>query len=829
MNIIRQSVVTLARDWRSGELRLIALAVIIAVASLTSVYFFTDRVGRATELRATELLAADLVLLSPDPIPEEIIDLAQQAALTTTLTTSFRSVAVAGAKLQMAEVKAIEDGYPIRGKLRVSDTLFGDEYSVAGIPPSGTVWTDGRLLQALGIQVGDSITLGTSALVVTRVLTYEPDRGGDLFNIAPRLLMNLADLPATGLLVPGSQAQYRLLTGGDADVVTAYRRHIEDRNKGELRVQGIRDARPELRTALERAEQFLSLAALVSIALAGLAIAMSAQRYAVRHFDNCAIMRCLGAQQQAITWLYFNQLIILSLISSLIGCLAGFLAQEGLARLAAGFARGPLPLPSLSPVWTGLTAGVVTVLGFAMPQILRLRTVPPLRVFRRDLAPVPLRGISSYGFAIGALALLTPWHTGNYRLTLYVFLGILVTAAVLMLITRFIIHWLGKLRSRVGVAYRYGLANVARRKNQSIAQVIGIGIGIMVMILLTLIRTDLLENWRDRIPEGTPNYFLMNIQTDEVEGLKTYLLDNGAETSIIFPMIRGRLTRINGNDVGPDDYEDPRARGMVDRDYNLTWSKDMQTDNRLVSGEWWPPDKSKAMKLSIEQEYAQLLGLHLGDEMTFTVGGDRISGRITSTRWVEWDSFNVNFFIVANPGSLDDIPGTWITSFFLPPGTRSLMIDLVRKFPSITVIDVDAILSEVRRIMNQVIRTVEFVFGFTLLAGMVVLLAALQTTNDERSYESALLSSLGANRNQILSGLVAEFVCLGLVAGVMAALAASVLEVIIADLIFKMEIAVNPWVWLVAPLISVVVIVAGGLAGTRRVLNTPPMIVLRKV
>lgn len=829
MNIFRQSMVNLARDWRSGELRMIAAAVVIAVASLTSVYFFTDRVGRATELRATELLAADLVLLSPDPIPEELIELAHNSALSTTRTTSFSSVAVAGPKLQMAEVKAIEDGYPIRGKLRISDTLFGKERTTVDIPAPGTVWTDGKLLQTLGIGVGDRISLGASNFVVTRVLTYEPDRGGVLFNIAPRLLMNMADLTGTGLLVRGSRAQYRLLVGGDAEAVAAYRRKVENRDKGQLRIQGIRDARPELRTALDRAEQFLSLAALVSIALAGLAIAMSAQRYAVRHFDNCAIMRCLGAQQSSITWLYFNQLIILSIIGSLSGCIVGFAAQEGLARLALGFAQGPLPLPSFTPVWTGMAAGVITVLGFAMPQILRLRSVPPLRVFRRELVPLPLRGITTYGFAILALALLTPWHAGNYRLTLYVLLGILATGLALMLLTGLLIHWLGRLRSRVGVAYRYGLANLTRRRNQSIAQAIGIGLGIMVMILLTLIRTDLLENWRNRLPLGTPNYFLMNIQTGEVGSVKTYLQNHGVKTSSIYPMVRGRLTRINGKQVEPDNYPNPRARRMLERDYNLTWSKDMQSGNHLASGKWWPPGKSANMQLSVEQEYARTLGLHLGDEMTFTVGGQVLSGHITSTRWVDWDSFNVNFFIVANPGSLDKVPSTWITSFFLSPSNRSLMIDLVRKFPSITVIDVDAILSEVRIIMNQVIKTVEFVFGFTLLAGLVVLLAALQTTNDERTYESALLSSLGANRNQILSGLVAEFMCLGMVAGVMAALAASILEGVIAHFIFRMDVGVNPWVWLLAPLISVAVIVVGGLMGTRKVLSTPPVVALRKV
>ena len=745
----------------------------------------------------------------------------------TTITTGFRSVVVAGEKMQISEVKAVEDGYPIRGKLRTSGKLFGDEQVTDDLPRPGTVWADSRLLQMLGLKVGDVLDLGASKLTVSRVLTYEPDRGGDFFNIAPRLLMNQSDLPATRLILPGSRVRYRLLVGGTGDAVNRFRKQVEAGHQRELRIRSIKDARPEIKTALDRAEQFLGLAALVSIALAGLAVAMSAQRYATRHFDNCAIMRCLGTQQSTITKLYLIQLLILSVISSLVGCGIGYLAQEGLGVMASGFMKHALPAPSLQPVATGLIAGIITVLGFAMPQILRLRNVSPLRVLRRDLEPVPVKSMTAYVFAVCALALLTPWESGNLRLTLYLLLGMIATALALVIGTRLLIAWLNRLRSRVGVASRYGLANIARRKNQSVSQIVGIGLGVMVMLLLTLIRTDLLENWRDSIPEGTPNYFLINIQPDEVNTVKSYLHRHGVDISNMNVMIQARLAAINGKPVNPEGFNNEQSRRMADRNYNLTWAAKLPKSNRIVAGHWWDDHNTGQAELSLEQDIARELGVKLGDNLTFTITGQKVTGKVTSFRWIDWDSFDVNFFVVANPGSLDGYPGTWVTSLYLPPDKRSLMIGLVKTFPSVTVIDVDAILTQVRGIMNQVIRTVEFVFGFTLLAGLVVLLAALQTTHDERIYESALLSSLGANRKQILSSLVAEFLCLGLAAGILAAFAASIVEAVLTHAVFRMDIVINPWVWLIAPLVCVTLIVFAGLAGTRKVLSTPPIVALR--
>lgn len=826
MNILSQAIKGLRRDWRAGELKLIASAIIIAVASLTTVNFFTDRVQQATEIQATELLAADLVVLSSTPITKELIDKAKSLGLISTNTTSFRSMVVAEDKLKMAEVKAVENGYPIRGALRTSDVLFGPEQIPEGLPLPGKAWVDARLLQNLDINIGDIIKLGKSQLEVSKILNYEPDRGGDIFNIAPRLLMNAIDVEETGLILPGSRVQYRLLLGGDNTLISKFRSEIEDQDK--LRIQGIRDARPELKSALERAEQFLGLAALVSIALAGLAVAMSAQRYASRHFDTCAIMRCLGAEQHTITKIFFLQLLMLSLISSLIGVSVAFIAQQGLSTLMTGLTNNVLPAASLLPVLIGLVAGIATVLGFAMPQLLRLRRVSPLRVIRRDLTPLPLSGFSSYGGAIITLALLTPWQSGSAQMTLFTFAGILATALLLVVFSKIIIHYLNKLRSRVGVAWRYGLSNVARRANLSLAQILGIGLGVMIMLLLTLIRTDLLESWRNRLPEGTPNYFLINIQPDEVSTLNSFLRERAELSADIYPMIRGRLVAINDKVVSSDDYTDQRAQRLVNREFNLSIAENMQADNKLEAGSWWTESETEAV-FSVEEGIAETLGITLDDSLTYSIGGLEVSGRVTNLRWVEWDSFRVNFFVIANPGTLDNYPATFITSFFLPTDNRYLLNELIKTFPSITIFDIDALLSQVRIIMEQVIKTVEFVFGFTLLAGILVMLAALQTTHDERCYESALLSSLGANRKQILASLTAEFITLGLIAGILAAFAASAVELLLAEFVLKIDVAINPWVWIIAPVVCTLVIVSSGLIGTRKVLNTPPMLVLRKL
>ena len=826
MNSFKLAIKSFIRDWQAGEMQLIAVAIIIAVASLTSVSFFTDRVRQVMEIQATELLAADLVIQSRDKIADDVIASARNSGLDTAQVTSLRSMVVAGDNIQMAEIKAVETGYPLRGELRTSSDLFRDEELATEVPVSGTVWVDSRLFQLLDLEINSRVNVGNSQFTVSKIITYEPDRGGDMFTIAPRLMMNLSDLDSTNLILPASRVEYKLLLRGDRIVLNEFRRSVE--GKEGLRSRGIRNARPELRSALERAEQFLGLAVLVSIALAGLAVAMSSQQYVIRHFDNCAMMRCLGAVQKTITSIYVIQLLILSILSSALGCILGYIAQNLLAAMLSGMTSASLPGASMLPVLSGMTAGVVTVMGFSLPQILRLRLVSPLRVLRRDLSPVPLSGLSCYGAAILALALLTPWQSGNLRLTVISLLGMIATAALLVAGALFLIKILNRYRTAFAFSFRFGLSNIVRRANLSLAQILGIGLGVMVMLLLTLVRTDLLESWRNRLPEETPNYFLINIQDEDLPDLRSFLASQETTSAKFFPMSRGRLAAMNGNRVIPENIDDPVARRWARRGYNLTWSEQLPAGNRITAGRWWSDTSGQLPELSLEQEFASELGVNLDDTMTFLIAGREITAKVTSLREVDWDSFNVNFFVVASPGALEGSPASFVTSFYLPAEDRNLIIDLVKRYPSVTVYDVDALITQVRKIMNQVIRTIEFVFGFTILAGIVVLVAAMQTTHNERSYESALLSTIGASRNQIQYGLIMEFLCIGLIAGVLAAFSATLIEFLLAKYVFNMNIIIDIRTWLIAPLICSFIIVVAGMLGTRRVLYTPPIATLRQ-
>ncbi|OGT83505.1 MAG: hypothetical protein A3H91_11840 [Gammaproteobacteria bacterium RIFCSPLOWO2_02_FULL_61_13] len=827
MSLINAAFTALKRDWRAGELRLIALATVLAVAALSSVGLFTDRVSRAIEAQATELLAADLVLESTNPITDDLLQRAQTSGLDRTRSVSFRSMALAGERLELAEVKAVEAGYPLRGQLRTSSELFGAEQVATTVPGRGTVWVDARLMQALDINVGDTVKLGDIDFRLARIITYEPDRGGELFNIAPRVLINLADLNATGLIAPGSRAEFRLLLGGATEAIAAFREQVEaDKSRG-LKIQGIRDARPELRRALERAEQFLGLSVIVAVALCGLAIAMASRRFTLRHYDTCAMLRCLGASQRHITGLFTLQMLVLAALFSGLGAALGFLGQTGLTSLLQGMTARALPVPSAWPLLSAILAGIVAVTGFSLPQLWRLREVSPLRVLRRDLAPAPAASRIVFMAAIATLAFLTPWQSGNLKLTLYMFFGLLGTAAALAAGALTGIRVCARLRAGTGIAWRYGLANVARRAESSVAQVLAIGLGVTALLLLTLVRSDLLESWQDRLAPGTPNYFLINIQPDDVAALEGFLRERAATNTELYPMVRARLTQLNGRTLNPDDYTDARAKRLATREFNLSWASRLQDDNAIIAGSWWPKEPDGATYFSVEEEIGKDLGMALNDRLTYSVAGREITGTVRNIRSVDWDTFNVNFFVSANPGALDGLPATWITSFYLPSERRSMLIDVVRNFPSVTIIDVAALIEQVRAIMEQVSRTVEFVFGFTLLAGLVVLFATLQNTHDERRLEAAVLRSLGAGRGAILKSLAAEFLALGLIAGLLAALGATTISWLLARFVFDLPFALNGLLWLLGPLSCTLVVLGTGIAGTRHVLHVPPMVALR--
>ncbi|CDH43551.1 ABC transporter permease [Candidatus Contendibacter odensensis] len=828
--LIRMARRALRRDWQSGELRVLAVALLIAVASVVAVGFSNDRIQQAMERKASELLGADLVVAAPTPIRPLLAEEAQRNGLATAATLSFPSVIVVGDVTQLAEVKAVGPGYPLRGVLQVSERPFAPPRTVTAIPDPGQVWLDERLLQTLNLHVGDGVDLGSRSFRIAQVLAYEPDRAGDLFSIAPRLMMNLADVPSTGLVQLGSRVEYRLLLAGEPAAVEAFKTWAKSRLAAGEKLQGVRDARAELRAALERAQRFLNLAALVSVILAGVGVAIAARRFAARHWDSVAILRCVGATQALVTRLFLLELLMLAVLAGAAGLAVGYLAQYGLSGLLGQLVSSTeLPAPSWVPILPALATGFVTLIGFGLPPLLRLRDVPPLRVLRRDLGPVNPRLLALYGPAVAATAALLIWQAGDWRLALYVCAGVAGTVVVLALGAWGLVKALNLLRGRVGVAWRFGLANIARRGPGSAVQVVVLGLGLMALLMLTLVRTDLLTSWRSSLPADAPNHFLINIQPNEVAGVKTFLGERGLSSVELFPMVRGRLIAINGRAVTPDDYTNPRAQRLVAREFNLSWTDRLQEDNRILSGRWWNAGDHGQGVASVEIGLAKDLGIALHDTLRFQMAGQMLEAKVSSLRSVEWDSFRANFFVVFPSGVLDGYPATWITSFHLPAGQKPLLAELVRRYPSVTVLDVEALMTKVRDIMDRVISAVEYVFLFTLAAGLVVLYAAIQATQDERRFESAVLRTLGARRAVVRQSLLAEFATLGLLAGVLAAAAASLLGYVLATHLFDFPYRWSPWIWLLGSGAGVIGVGLAGLLGARSALSQPPWRALREL
>jgi len=812
------------REWRAGEVRVLAAAVFIAVTSVSGIGLFTQRMSRGLDSGATELLAADLVLVSPTPIGESIASAAGARGLRVARTASFRSVVLAGERLQLTEVKAVSKAYPLRGRLRVADRPFAPDSETRNLPAAGEVWADPRLFALLDLATGDRIHLGSLQPVLRKVLAYEPDRAGDLFSIAPRLMMAYTDLDATGLISTGSRIKYRMLFAGQSASIAAWRSWLQAHLQPGQDIQGVRDARPEIRNALQRAGQFLNLAALVCALLAAAAIALCANRYSQRHLDSAALIRCLGLNQRGLLLLHAGKLAAIGLLASAAGAVAGLLVQSVLSLLLKNLFLAELPAANAWPLLQGVGIGMGVLLLFALPPLLVLGRVPPGRVLRAEAGSPDQRHRLANLLAFACVAGLVYWQARDPLLATYVLAGGALTVLVLMLAAWLGIRALGRLRSRVGVAWRFGLANITRHSGASIMQIVALGLGLSMLLLLILIRNDLLRQWRDSLPADAPNYFLINIQANQIDPVKELLAGQGLRTSEVKPMIRSRLLQINGQDVTPQRYPNPRARHRMSHGFNLSIAPTLQTDNRIVAGHFWPASGSSRPEVSVERDIAKAFKLAIGDQLKFRIAatGGTVTATLSSLRSVEWDSFHVNFFVVASPGFLEATPASYVSSFYLPAAGRAVLIDLVRQFPNVTVIDVDALVGKVREIMNRAIAGMEYVFALTLLAGLVVLFAALQSTLPERRYESALLRTLGASRARLLQGLVAEFAVLGAVAGLLATATAAGLGALLADRLLSLAYHPDPLLWLAAILAASTGIALAGLAGTWQVIRQPP-------
>lgn len=827
MKALRLAVLALLRDGKSGELRVLLLALLVAVSALTAVGFFTSRVSRAVDQQAGEVLAADLRLQSRTAIDREYFQLAAAAGLKTAELSNFPSVVFKGEDSALTAIRAVSATYPLRGRVKTAAVPFGPAREVSEIPGAGEAWLEARLLAQLGAQVGDRIRAGSSELTVTRVLDYRPDQGSQFVDLAPTLLMRLDDVAATGLAQEGSRISHFALFAGQPQAVAAFKQRLTAMKKPGQRIADLADASPQIRSAVDRASRFLNLAALVTILLAAISVAISARRYVSRHLDTVALMKSMGAPQRLVLSISLLELLMIGLIAGVVGAVIGYAAQEGIAYLLKDLVRGELPRPSLDAGWLGIMTSVLILVGFALPPLLQLRHVPPARVLRRNLEPPPLRYITVYGTALAALIALLGWLVRDADLLLYVLGGMFATFAVLMLAGWLLVRALGGLRGSVGISWRYGMANIARRGRDSVIQIVAFGLGLMVLLLLAVVRNDLMQEWRASLPENAPNHFMINIRPDQTAEIRDFFAERSMAPPQLVPMIRARLTQINGAPVTGLRIDSDRGRDFLDREANLTWAQTLQDDNKIVAGQWWREGDGEGPRVSVEIELAAALGLKIGDQLTYDVAGETVGARVSSFREVQWDSFRPNFFMVFSPGTLSDSTGTYITSVHIARGQRPILFDFVRKFPEVTAIDLEAILTQVRGVMDKASLAVQYVFGFTLLAGITVLLAAVQATRDERRYESAMLRTLGASRRVVLQGVAAEFTTLGILSGLLAAMGATGAGYFLATRLFNLDYTFDITVWAVGLAAGAVLVGVSGTLATRSVVNHPPMATLR--
>jgi putative ABC transport system permease protein len=829
VNNLSQALRLLRRDWRAGELRLLVTALVIAVASVTSVGFFTDRIERAMQRQAAEMLAADLRLSSRQPIAPYFSQQARQRGLRTATTVSFPSVVLHKGATQLVQAKAVSEDYPLRGRLVTRDSASAKEQSTGQIPAPGEAWLEDRLLPLLGLTIGGQFKLGQVSFTVSRVISYEPDRASNLFQLAPRVMFNQTDLEASGLLGPASRARYRLLLAGEEQPIASYRGWVERQSLNGVELEDIRAARPELRNALDRGGRFLRLTAASAILLCVVAVALSSRRFVERQADTSALLRCLGASRRQVAQIFLLRLLGLGLIASLLGSAIGLLVQSLLIELIGHWFTQRIPPPTPWPILSGLGTGILVLIGFALPSVLRLSRVPPLRVFRRHLDAPSIGYRLSVGAALLSLALLLIWQIGDDKLAFQLIGGLLAGLGLLMGVSRLLVHLLKPLRSRSAGSWRYGLASLSRNPATTSVQLSGFGLGITVLLILAMVRVDLLNDWRNALPEQSPNQFLINIQPQEVEGVRAMLKANHLPNSGLYPMIRGRLLRIGDHPVSADDYTSPRAQRLATRDFNLSLTSELQSDNRIVAGQWWREQEHDEPWFSVEEGIAETLGIALGDELTFEVAGNQIEGSVTNLRSVQWDSFNVNFFVIGTPGLMSEQPASYITSFYLPPEKRSLLHELIQRYPSITAFDVSALMQQVRVIMDQGMMAVESVFLFTLAAGVIVLYAGIQASRELRIQEAAILRTLGLSRRRLVISVLLEFSLLGGLAGLISAGLASAISYSLATVVFELPWQPDSWMWVVALFGGALGVGLAGMAASWHLFNTPPIAVLRRV
>ena len=822
MRFLRLGLWLLRRERKSGEWRVLLLALVVGVGSVSTTGFLGDRMKRAISEQGAAFLGADLLVTSPRPI-----ETWPRQALRTSRALEFASMLSHGDAFQLATLRAVDAAYPLRGVVRIADRPFEPGTPRPAQPPPGAIYVEASLLPLLNAQVGDPVQVGEATFRIAGVVAEEPGQLGGVFGLAPRVFLRADEVERTRVLQPGSRLTYLYQFAGEPDQLAAFSAALKPALDSTQRLIGSREGVETLRGAFANADRYIQLTALISLLLAVAAIAIAAHRHALRRYDQAALLRCLGATTAQLRTLYAAQLLTLGLLGSLVGVAIGGLMQQALALLILPDAATRLPALGLAPVGAAVVSGLLALAGASLPALMRLIRVPPLRVLRRDLPPLPVAAWVSAAASGSALLLLIAWYAGDARLV-GVFVGALAgLVGVLALLTRLaLLAGRGVQRMTQG-PLRFGLAQLLRHRFDSTLQLGAFTLALFLVALLALVRSDLVAGWRQQLPQDAPNYFLVNIAPHQQQAVAAYLAQHRLQASALYPMVRGRLVSKNGTPIAETLPEASRDSNVLRRELNLTWTAALPANNVVLAGQWH--GERRAAEISVESGMAERLHLALGDELGFQVGDQTLAARITSLRSVKWDSMQPNFFVIFAPGQLDALPASSIASVHVPPAASGVLPGFVRTFPGITILALDKLIANIEAVFDQIIGAIQLLLGFLLAAGMAVVVATLLASLDARQQEAVLLRTLGAQRAYLAKGLWSEFIALGLLAGLLASACAEIAMALIADRLFELPLRLHPWLWLALPAAGALLVGASGWLTTRHITRVPPLQSIREL
>jgi putative ABC transport system permease protein len=816
MNFVRLGLWLLRRERSSGEWRVLLLALIIGVGSVSTTGFLGDRLKRAMSEQGASFLGADLLVTSPRPI-----ETWPTHGLRTSAALEFASMVSRGDAFQLATLRAVDAAYPLRGTVRIADRPFETGTPRPAQPLSGAVYVDQQLLPLLNAQVGDTVQIGEAAFRIAGVVAEEPGQLGGVFGLAPRVFLRADDVEQTRVLQPGSRLTYLYQFAGNPKPLDAFIAALKPTLDSTQRMVGSREGVETLRGAFANMDKYIQLTALISLLLSVAAIAIAAHRHALRHYDQAALLRCFGATTAQLRTLYAVQLLTLGLLGSLFGVAIGAAMQQVLAGLILPDTLARLPSLGLAPVGIAVVSGLLALAGAALPALMRLIRVPPLRVLRRDLPPLPLAAWISAAVSGSVLLVLIAWYAGDAKLV-GLFVGALAAlVAVLMLLARLALLAGRGVQKLSHGPLRFGLAQLLRHRFDSTLQLGAFTLALFLVALLALVRSDLVANWRQQLPPQAPNYFLVNIAPQQQDTVAAYLAQHRLQASALYPMVRGRLIEKNGTPIANTLPPESRDSNTLRRELNLTWTATLPANNAVLAGQWH--GERRAAEISVESGMAERLNLSVGDTLGFQIGDQTLAARITSIRSVKWDSMQPNFFVIFAPGQLDNLPASAIASVYVPPGKSDVLPGFVKTFPGITVLALDKLIANIEAVFAQIIGAIQLLLGFLLAAGMAVVVATLLASLDARQQEAVLLRTLGAQRAYLAKGLWSEFIALGLLAGLLASACAEIAMALIAYRLFELPVRLHPWLWLALPFAGALLVGTSGWLTTRHITRVPPM------